>query len=51
MKTQNQYRLLLTASAVALLAAGGARAQAQAPADESAVAEPFRQRCRREMRQ
>ena len=39
MKTQNQYRLLLTASAVALLAAGGARAQAQAPADESAVAE------------
>jgi iron complex outermembrane recepter protein len=41
MKTQNQYRLLLTASAVALLAAGGAHAQAsaQAPAGDSAVAE------------
>lgn len=41
MKTQNQYRLLLTASAVALLAAGGAHAQTQpqAPVSDSAVAE------------
>ncbi len=41
MKMQNQYRLWLTVSAVALLAASGGQAQAQAsaPADESAVAE------------
>ncbi|HWT52907.1 MAG TPA: TonB-dependent receptor [Caulobacter sp.] len=40
MKTQrNHHRFLLTASAVALLTAGGAHAQTQAPAGETAVEE------------